>query len=300
MQGLEISKEYWNRFGRPLIDEKYPELAELIAVGLIGPGSECYRLDDDISRDHDFEPGFCIFLPDEGKMSRRQEFLLERAYSSLPDEFMGLSRSRVNPAGGNRHGVFRTADFYLKATGLQSKPENWQDWLSVPDYALAEITNGEVFYDGYGEFTAIREAWQNPPSDIKNKKICGFLLSMSQTGEYNYNRCIDRKDGPAAVLSAVEFVKACASAYFWICGMAPPYYKLLLRALNRLPESETLYSLLCGILKGENAGECILGAINEVLIAAGYEGKNLQSVALDYNGRISDAELRNLSLLAAV
>lgn len=300
MQGLEISKAYWDQFGKPLIEEKYPELMQLIAAGLIGPGSECYGLDDEISKDHDFEPGFCLFLPDESVLTRRQEFLLERAYSSLPDEFMGLKRSRLNPVGGNRHGVFRTAEFYSRMTGLPGSPVSWRDWLAVPDYAIAEITNGEVFFDALGEFTAIRDVWNNPPDDIINKKICGFLLSMSQTGEYNYKRCVERDDSPAAILSAVEFVKACASAFFWTGGIAAPYYKLLLRALYRLPGSERLYSLLCNILKGENTLECIESAIEEMLFALGCEGKDLQSVAIAFNSRIIDADLRNLSLLAAV
>jgi len=300
MQGLEISRQYWEQYGKPAIEKSFPELLGLIAAGLIGPGSECFGLDDEISRDHDFEPGFCIFLPDEKMIDRRNEFLLERVYSSLPDEFMGLKRNALNPAGGNRHGVFRTEEYLKRATGIKGSPDTWRDWLSVPDYALSEITNGEIFFDGLGEFSAIRNCWQNPPDDIKNKKICGFLLSMSQTGEYNYNRCIDRGDSPAAVLSAVEFVKACCSAFFWIHGKAAPYYKLMLRAMRKLPGSESLYILLCNILSGENTRESIDEAIKTILSSAEADGMDLQRAAIEFNLRIADAELRNLSLLAAI
>ena len=120
MKGLELSRAYFEQFGRPMLEEQFPNLLPYLAVGLFGSGSECFGWDDELSRDHDFEPGFCIFLPEEELVDRRREFLLERAYAKLPKEFEGVKRSLLQPVGGARHGVRRTAEFFTKPSARRA------------------------------------------------------------------------------------------------------------------------------------------------------------------------------------
>jgi hypothetical protein len=54
MNGLQLAEQYFNRFGAPMIEEKFPEYRSRIAAGLVGDGSECFGFDDEISRDHDW------------------------------------------------------------------------------------------------------------------------------------------------------------------------------------------------------------------------------------------------------
>ena len=110
MQGLELSRRYYETYGRPMLEAKFPELVPLLAVGLAGSGSECLGFDDAISEDHDFDPGFCIWLPGEDVVDRKAAFQLERAYAALPSEFEGCKRSAVAPVGGARKGVSFIAD----------------------------------------------------------------------------------------------------------------------------------------------------------------------------------------------
>ena len=117
MNGLALSRAYFEQYGRPLLEEQFPDLLPFLAAGLFGSGSECLGYDDEVSRDHDYEPGFCIMLPDEETVDRRSAFLLERAYAKLPREFEGFRRQLILPAGGARHGVMRTADFLMEKTG---------------------------------------------------------------------------------------------------------------------------------------------------------------------------------------
>ena len=79
MKGLELAEKYYKEYGEPMLKEQFPDVLSQIAVGLIGSGSECFGYDDEISEDHDFEPGFCIFLPGEDVVDRRTAFLLESA-----------------------------------------------------------------------------------------------------------------------------------------------------------------------------------------------------------------------------
>ena len=78
MKGLELSKAFFFEYGKPMLENDFPSLLPHIAVGLVGAGSECLGFDDDFSRDHDFEAGFCIFLPDETTIDRKTAFALER------------------------------------------------------------------------------------------------------------------------------------------------------------------------------------------------------------------------------
>ena len=119
MNGLELSRRFYEECGIPMLRD-FADIAPKIAVALAGSGSECFGYDDELSRDHDFEPGFCLFLPDEDTVDRRSAFLLERAYAKLPREFMGFARAPLSPVGGNRHGVIRLADFPVRRdSGLQ-------------------------------------------------------------------------------------------------------------------------------------------------------------------------------------
>ena len=84
MKGLELAKAYYEEYGRPMIREKFPDYEGRIAVGLAGEGSECFGYDDEISRDHDFEAGFCLWITEQD--GEAIGFPLFRAYGKLPDE----------------------------------------------------------------------------------------------------------------------------------------------------------------------------------------------------------------------
>ena len=133
MNGMELSKAFYTEIGEPMLRERFPELLPFLAVGLTGSGSECYGFDDEISQDHDFEPGFCIFVPGENIVDRKAAFALERAYAALPRQIKGFRSSYSAPVGGARHGVLRTAEFMTEKVGAADGKLSTLQWLSIPD-----------------------------------------------------------------------------------------------------------------------------------------------------------------------
>ncbi len=313
MRGLEIAKAFYHEYGEPMLREKFPEILPFMAVGLLGRGSECLGFDDEVSRDHDFEPGFCVFLPGEEIVDRRTAFLLERAYAGLPKEFMGLRRAVISPVGGARHGVLRTAEFMTDLVGSSDGRLDLTGWMTVPDHALTEALSGEIFTDPYGEVTAIRERLRRQPVDVKRKKLAGHLLLMGQSGQYNYKRCLAHGETAAAQLAVTEFVKSTMSVVFLLNNAYQPYYKWSFRAMRALPrlslEAELLEYLLTSDNEPETAKEkydVIEGIASDVIDELMEQGlteaicADLEKHAYSVNDQIADAYIRNLHILAAV
>ncbi len=313
MTGLELARAYWEAYGVPMIREQFPEYEEIIAAALTGSGSECYGFDDETSRDHDFEPGFCLFIPGEEIVDRRTAFLLERAYAKLPADFEGFQRQKLQPVGGQRHGVFRIDEYFTEKIGCPVEQMTMEQWLRLPEYALAEAVNGEVFRDDAGLLTDCRTALRQMPEDARRKRLAGRLLLMAQSGQYNYRRCLKHGEAGAAQLAVGEFVKNTLSAVFLLNRAYMPYYKWSFRALRELPGGEDLDRSLEWLLttdNGESVAEdkyfCMEGIASQVIDLLQEQGLteatcgDLEKHAYSVNDGIKDGEIRNKHVLYCV
>ena len=313
MQGLKISRQYYEEYGEPMLREQFPEILPYLAAGLCGSGSECFGFDDEISRDHDFEPGFCLFLPDESIVDRKTAFALERAYAKLPKEYKGLTRLTLQPVGGSRHGVQRTGEFFLSKTGSPDGKMTAQQWLAIPSSALAEAVNGEIFFDGYGEVTRIRERLAFYPEDIRRKKLAGRLLLMAQAGQYNFSRCLAHGETGAAQLAVHEFAVNAIDAVFLLNKRYAPFDKWAFRAMKELPELGYTAPLLEYLLTSDNQPEntegktrVIEGIASDIITVLTRDSLSeavcgdLEKHAYSVNDGIADAGLRNMHILAGV
>ena len=297
----------------PMLEEKFPELLPHVAAGLFGSGSECFGFDDELSRDHDFDPGFMLLLPDEDVIDRKQEFALERAYAALPKEFMGVERPMMAPVGGSRRGVMRMADFFKEKTGSTSGNLTMEQWLAVPSYALAEAVNGQVFFDGSGELTRVREALAHYPEDVRRKKLAGNLLLAAQAGQYNYLRCLRHGETAAAQLAVIAFAQSVMEIVFLLNDAYQPFYKWQFRAIRALPKLPFAAELVEYLITTNNDGhlaqdkyeviEDISADIIAELEAQGLTAADcvdLEKHAYSVNDGIADGNLRNLHILAGV
>ena len=311
MKGLTIAEEYYKQYGAPMLHEEFPELEGIVAVGLCGSGSECMGYDDELSKDHDFEPGFLIFLPPEEVVDRRLAFRLERAYDKLPDEFMGLKRNRDVSFDTGRHGVVRAADFFKSKVGDPDGALSTEQWMTVPEHYLAEVTNGKIFRDDLGLVTDIRKKLAYFPEDVRLKKLAAALMLAEQASSYNYERLLSRGDTAGAQLAICEYVKEVLSAIFLLKKQYKPFYKWQFRALNEMPEFAPLKEDLESLLTtGNDVGEAvekrsrirrINGALTEEIRRqqlSDYDGLRLDSPAYCVNGKIKDPSLRNAHILS--
>ena len=157
--GMQLAKSYWQTYGKPLLElEQFKDYKNRIAAGLVGHGSECYGFDDEISRDHDFGPGFCLWLTDEDYAKIGDD--LQAAYDSLPQEYAGFGSREETPRAksceeSKRVGVFTIAKFFENITGFSTAPSQNEPhlWLSLSEPTLAAATNGHIFADPLGEFS---------------------------------------------------------------------------------------------------------------------------------------------------
>ena len=313
MKGLELARGYYEAYGAPMLHAEFPAVESLVAVGLVGSGSECLGYDDEVSNDHDFEPGFCLFLPGEDVVDRRTAFLLERAYAKLPQAFGGFKRAKIAPVGGHRHGVIRMADFFTEKVGSPDGELTARDWLTLPEYALLEATGGEVFRDDLGAFTTVRQRLSVMPEDMRRKKLAGNLLIMAQAGQYNYNRCLAHGETGAAQLAVTEFVRAALNVVFLLNRRYQPYYKWSFRALRALPQLPQLGDTLEYLLTSENGKKeaetkylviedvaaLVIGVLQEQGLTKAVCG-DLEKHAYSVNDGVADPAVRNLHVLAAI
>lgn len=253
--GMQLAKKYWQTYGKQLLElPKFRDYKNRIAAGLVGHGSECYGFDDEISRDHDFGPGFCIWLTDEDYAKIGDD--LQAAYNDLPQEYAGFGSREETPRAkscesSKRVGVFSISEFFENITGFATAPSQDEPhlWLSLSEPTLAAATNGQIFADPLGEFSKTRQSFKLMPDDVRISLISRRLGMMAQAGQYNVPRMLARKDGAAAWLSINEFVRATASIVFLLNNPISagylPYYKWQFAALRKL--SARMASRLSGI-----------------------------------------------------
>lgn len=251
VKGLALARAYFERKGMPMIQALFPDRVQMIAAGLSGDGSECFGFDDDISRDHDWGPGFCLWLSEKAYAEIGGP--LQRAYETLPKTFEGFER-RESQWGGHRVGVLEIRTFFRKYTGLSRAPKTPDEWRRIPEQNLAACTNGAVFYDPLKAFST----WRNRllafyPEDVRCKKIAFRCMMAAQSGQYNFPRLLKRKEPVAQNLAQARFILHSTALAFLLHRRYMPFYKWAHRALGTLsPTGENLAVLMTKVVESSD------------------------------------------------
>ena len=293
-KGMELCQAFYEEFGVPMIRTKFPEYESVIAVGLVGEGSECFGFDDEVSRDHDFGPGFCMWLTDQVYDTIGEE--LQKAYEELPTTYMGITRFSTAKAQ-KRVGVFRISDFYDGLIGLTDVPVTQNQWLFLEDYRLAAATNGKVFRDDLGEFTRIRKGiLKYYPEEVRIKKIAREAALMAQSGQYNYSRMYGRGEVVTAQIALSEFMKCTMAMVYLLNRRYAPFYKWMHRGMERLTILNEIGEILNALSQMPMGDEQIPETIELIvaMIIAEMKKQGLTSGEDNYLDHHTDNILRSI------
>lgn len=307
MPQIDVARNWFFEHCLPLLEQQFPELCPRIAAGLAGKGSECFGFDDEISSDHDFDGGIFLWITPED--DREYGFPLMRCYNTLLKEFpCGFSGSAAGKGGSGKRGVTVIGDFFRRHLGYPGVPQNWQQWLYTPEYAFAEVLNGEVFMDEAGVFSGIRrQIAGGMPDDVRKKKLAYRAVMMAQSGQYNFSRCLKHGEKGAAALALSEFVRHSAAMIYLLNGRFAPYYKWIFRGMRSLSESGALAGQLESLLTGKLSDREQIDLIEEISAAvigkltggnwSTAAGNYLEDHAYAIQSTIVDREIRSLHIM---
>ncbi len=187
MKGMDLSRAYYHQIIRPLIVDRFPEIAATHAAALIGWGSDVLGNDDEYSRDHEWGPRCILLLPDA--LIEHAADLWRELNSEIPADFLGYHTRFVPDEGlvrrpsdnaGDVHIEITTCSKYFRRSIGTVKPESDLQWLTIPEHKLLEVTSGEVFYDGTGELTSLRDFYKAYyPLDVWKYRLAYAWMSLA-------------------------------------------------------------------------------------------------------------------------
>ena len=177
MKMMDLSRAFYRECILPALREDFPQIADTHAAALIGYGSEVLGNDDEISKFYGWGPRVNLFLTKEDHRLVAER-IKEVLWANLPWTFMGCpARFKPDPQLGAPRPTddpdgtpliaITTSECYAEwYTGHSAIPVSPLDWLLIPEPRLLELSSGEVFHDGIGALTKLREYFHYFPEDV--------------------------------------------------------------------------------------------------------------------------------------
>lgn len=239
VKGLEIDREYFENVGKPMLEEKYHKYLPDMTIGMIGEGSDCFGFDDRYSTDHDWGPGFYIWLEKDlyDEIGER----LQKDYNELPSEYRGYRR--INTEHGRRRiGVVNVDDFcsyYLSETAYDEwkntgkiSPDNM---IGIPEYRLAAFCNGEIFNKRASGTLCSLRSYISEYYDkcTATKLLCQKLAEFGQNAQYNYPRMKKRGDNSVSMQLLHTGLRRAVQAAYILNRQFAPHDKWLMKGTEK-------------------------------------------------------------------
>ena len=233
-----------------------------MAIGLIGHGSQAISFDDEVSRDHDWGPQFCVFLDQkdfEVHGGKVQIFL-----EALPAEFDGFKVEWDARQPKERSGVLQTQAWFYEQLGVEAPFKDNTDWLKTSDPRLLWVTNGEIWHDPLGHVSKLRKNLAYYPDEVWLARVVNKCMLVRILGPYQISRALERGERLLPFLSRSYFVREVLHLVFLLNRRYAPFHKWLPRSFELLPDQLGLSTeLIEGVLCEPNA-ETLLERVQDV------------------------------------
>ena len=231
---IDSSRDFFEQVVKPILQSHFPVETARTAFGVFGYGSEALRLDDEYSRDHHWGLRIDALMPADVFENKRAE-IMAALKAHLPDSFQGHSLREAHLAGAGLAPDNLQA-FLIRTIGIDHAPRNYIEWLKIPEEDIIHITNGEVWSDPLGEFTAIRQVFQGYyPEPVRLRRIANWCRFFSGMGTYALKRAILRDNEFYATTRFSNAIRLGIHLAFLLDKHYFPYDKWLIAYLERLP-----------------------------------------------------------------
>jgi hypothetical protein len=231
---IDVSRDFFNEVARPILEREFPEETAQTAFGIFGYGSETLRLDDEYSSDHHWGLRIDALVPDDICQERCEE-IVNVVSNNLPSSFRGHSLRAGHVVGAGLAPDSLT-DFLKRTIGIDHAPHSYQEWLNLPEEDIIHITNGEVWHDPAGNFSAIRRVFENYyPEPVRLRRIAHWCRYFSGMGSYALKRAILRHNEFYAATAFGKAIRWGVQLAFLLDRLYFPYDKWLMAFFERLP-----------------------------------------------------------------
>lgn len=257
---IELNKAFFDEIIRPILDAELPALQ--YSAALIGPGSEVYGFDTEMSMDHDWGLKCFIFVGDDIK--DKCDAIYSTLGQNMPTSFRGYptaietitttstTRTMENDKGQAvvRHhvSVLTLTDFCQRQLGYDAvlAPLEPKQWLSIPSHALRELVAGAVFHDVTGDLTRLRSELATYPEDVYWYLVAAGWQRIGQE-EHLMPRAGYAGSELGASIIASRLVRDVMNLCFLIERQYAPYAKWFGTGFSKLDCAQVMEPLLLAV-----------------------------------------------------
>jgi len=249
MKSLELNRDYYRDCVSKILAEYCPEIARRHAAALIGYGSEVLGNDDEFSKRYGWGPRLLLFMTKEDHQAQGYK-LLEILQRRIPLTFLGYPtrytedgppQPTYNPEATIGIAITtceRFLELYLgiSRTDFPANPLPSEEWLLIPEAHLLRLVSGEVYHDGIGTLTRLREYFRYFPEDVWRYKLAYQWTILSWDIDL-IGYCAHRGDILSSRIATARSVERIIGLVFMLNRVYQPgYVKWVHREFFKLPD----------------------------------------------------------------